>query len=329
MTDNTSQPDAADLDWSNIKREDSPSHEMVPLPQMDDQRQQNHANNPPSVITSRRHVRTITTTGHITETLVDSELDSPMASEVDISHQEVQNHQHDPRHVKHDGQGTPVPYVAEQQQQQQQSSQYHVHTSQQQSPDDQQRLVEQQQKQHHIIYATSNGRDARLDGSKAEASIAMSADGSPRFEAPTSDPVEADHITYVTYAEDADGSRRDAHVIAVQEQQQQQRQSAIQVSHQRYSPHEAVHQTARYQSSPGRALDERVHKERPDAELVVAGPGVVRAAGLAVSDRPVPGPHGHVPVRDQAQPGRAPVLDDVERPLAAAPSATGHRCRAF
>ncbi|XP_032456107.1 putative mediator of RNA polymerase II transcription subunit 12 isoform X5 [Nasonia vitripennis] len=244
MKENLQKQDVK-LEWENHQQEEGSPHQ--------EPQQQSPVESPRSVITSRRHVRTITATG-IIETRVESAPNSPENGQTDLQQQQqqhiVQQQQQQSRSIKQENQEPPPPYTEEPHQQQ-----YRIQMSHEHSPDDQQRVVEQKQQQH-VIYATSNGQEMQVDGAETtEGTITLNVEERTRYETPAPDRVEVDGVTYVAYSE-SQLRARDAHVIAVQEHQQQQQQQQRQsVPPQRYSPHDQVPQDPqqhqqRYQTSP-------------------------------------------------------------------------------
>ena len=180
------------LEWENNHRAaegTSPHHISTAMDDQQQQQQQQQqqrqppAESPRSVITSRRHVRTITAAGHITETLAEHEPSSPENGEQIPQQQQQQQQQHhhivQQRNIKQESQDAPPPPYTEDQHQQQQPQQYHIHIQHQHSPEGQQRVGEN--KHQHVIYATANGQEiqvAAADG--AESTIAMTVEEPPR-----------------------------------------------------------------------------------------------------------------------------------------------------
>jgi len=125
---------------------------------------------PQSVITTRRHVRTITTAGHITEGIAEVEPESPDS---------VGNLHHGlhPRNEQHE-QAQQRNYQEEQQQQQQQQQQQHyVQISHPGAEPDQPRPADQQR----VVYATSNGQEVQVEVSEtSETTITLTVKEPPR-----------------------------------------------------------------------------------------------------------------------------------------------------
>ena len=109
---------------------------------------------PRTVITARRHVRTITTAGHITEMVVDPEPDSPD----NLQSQRQQQHH---RSMDEQGQQTRSRTFQEEQQQDQackQNSQTYVQISHTEAEIQQQ----DRSREQRIVYLTSNGQEVRV-----------------------------------------------------------------------------------------------------------------------------------------------------------------------
>ncbi|XP_011497140.1 PREDICTED: box A-binding factor-like [Ceratosolen solmsi marchali] len=241
------------LEWDSHRIEENSSHQMS-RSQIDQhqQAQQQHMsmNNPRSVITSRRHVRTITTTGQITECVANSESTSPETVQTEMHHIIHQQHSqsHPTRTIKQESQEPPA-YS--------EKHQYNIRISHEQSPEDQQRVIEHQHPKHqqHIIFTSTNSHEMQIEESESvESTITMTVEEPTRYETPVPERLELDRVTYVTYSEDSE-LRRDAQVIAIQEHQRQgvSNQSQIQqVSHQRFSPPDTAQgpPLSRYQASP-------------------------------------------------------------------------------
>ncbi|XP_015111851.1 uncharacterized protein LOC107037688 isoform X2 [Diachasma alloeum] len=179
---------------------------------------------PQSVITARRHVRTITTTGHITETIAEGEPDSPVPSPpekqnsnmqvVPVAHQEQEAYQEQQSQYIHVGQGSPG----------------------------EQRSIEQ----HQVIYNTSNSEELQVENQEAEGqAIGLAIKDQTRYATPVPERAEVDRV-YISYGEDND-ARRGGPVITVQVPDPRRQQS-------RFSPHENG-QVTRFQNSPASGED--------------------------------------------------------------------------
>lgn len=125
------------------------------------------AGSPQSVITTRRHVRTITTAGHITEGIAEVDPESPDSNSVTGSlHQGLQqrNEQHEQRNFQ------------EEQQRTHQTQQHYVQISHT-GTEDQQRSTDQQR----VVYATSSGQAVQVEVSEtSEATITLTVKEPPR-----------------------------------------------------------------------------------------------------------------------------------------------------
>nr|XP_033330416.1 uncharacterized protein LOC117222686 isoform X2 [Megalopta genalis]XP_033330417.1 uncharacterized protein LOC117222686 isoform X2 [Megalopta genalis] len=196
---------------------------------------------PRTVITARRHVRTITTAGHITENVPEPEPepgpDSPDAAAMSGSLQHQAHHRH------HQLQQQSL------EQQHRQSRSYR--DGDQQDPGNQQHFAQivrseadvqqqQQQHQHHrageqrVVYLTSNGQELKVEVPDTLEHAALSVKESARYEtADGSDRNEMESM-YV-YATDGQQLRRESHSIAIQ---MQDRRGHAAASQQRYSPRE-------------------------------------------------------------------------------------------
>lgn len=135
------------MDWENRRPEEN-------SPQIPRTAEEHACGNSPSVITARRHVRTITTTGHI-ETVVEPEPGSPESNSSSLQH-----HQQHVIHHQHHRDTTTQQQQHEQQQQrryqedsQQQQQHHYTPISQSNSPDDQHRSNNNEH--HHVVYTTT------------------------------------------------------------------------------------------------------------------------------------------------------------------------------
>ncbi|XP_043283903.1 box A-binding factor-like isoform X2 [Venturia canescens] len=263
------------MEWEGRRPGDS-------SPQVPRTAEEQAGGSPQSVITTRRHVRTITTAGHITESIADAEPESPEPSPPSVKqaahnnnnnikllqpvvHQQQQQ-QSLQQQTEREQQGQQQDSQQQQQQQDppqeqtnryqennhqshQHQQQHYINISQANSPKDQQRGVEQH---HQVVYASTNGEDMQLEGhDSSEGTITIGYD--------TPGPGERAEVERVfVYAEDSGDVRRTGHVIAVQVQEhrrhhsqhhhQQQQQQPNQ--HQRFSPHHENGHVPRYQNSP-------------------------------------------------------------------------------
>lgn len=115
---------------------------------------------PPSVITTRRHVRTITTAGHITEGIAEVDPESPDSNSVTGNlHQGLQQ-----RNEQHEQQRS----FQEEQQRTHQTQQHYVQISHSGATEDQQRLTDQQR----VVYVTSSGQEVQVKVSETSETTA-------------------------------------------------------------------------------------------------------------------------------------------------------------
>lgn len=173
-----------------------------------------------TVITSRRHVRTITTTGHITETVAEPEPDTPdpKAISVGLQLESQQQQQSDP-------QSRARAYQEEPQQDQgcKELSPQFVHISQADAD-----IQQQQRSGEQIVYIAG----------EIQVEVPKNVDGltvkETRYETPESERTEADRMYYT-----ADGQqlRKENHGISVQAQERRVQSGN---NHHRYSPREGV-----------------------------------------------------------------------------------------
>ncbi|XP_012533351.1 box A-binding factor isoform X2 [Monomorium pharaonis] len=212
------------MEWDGHRAEDNSSQ----VPRTEDRT----AGSPQSVITTRRHVRTITTAGHITEGIAEVDPESPDSNPVTGNLQGLQQ-----RNEQHEQQRN-------YQEEQQRTQQHYVQISHTGTAEDQQRSTEQQR----VVYVTTtNGQEVQVEVSETpESTPTLTVTKEPpRYETPAPDRMGVDRI----YAySDGHEVRRDNHVITVQVPDHRRTQQA---GHQRYSPHEN-HQPSgtRYQTSP-------------------------------------------------------------------------------
>lgn len=147
------------MEWEGHHTDDNSSQ----VPGTEDQT----TGSPQSVITTRRHVRTITTAGHITEGIAEVDPESPDSNSVTGSlHQGLQqrNEQHEQRNFQ------------EEQQRTHQTQQHYVQISLT-GTEDQQRSTDQQR----VVYATSSGQAVQVEVSEtSEATITLTVKEPPR-----------------------------------------------------------------------------------------------------------------------------------------------------
>lgn len=125
---------------------------------------------PQSVITTRRHVRTITTAGHITEGIAEVDPESPDSNTVagNLQLHQQRNEQHEQAQQQRGYQ--------EEQQQAHQTQQHYVQISHPGS-EDQQRPADQQ----HVVYASSNGQEVQVEVSEtSDSTITLTVKEPPR-----------------------------------------------------------------------------------------------------------------------------------------------------
>lgn len=131
------------------------------------------SDSPQSVITSKRHVRTITTAGHITESIAEIEAESSDSNAVSSNLQQaMRQHQH--QHSDQDQN------VYQDEQQQQQTQQQYVQISHANSTEEQQRDGNDQQQ--HVVYTTRNGQDGGVEVTDGvDSTITLTVKESPRY----------------------------------------------------------------------------------------------------------------------------------------------------
>nr|XP_050848400.1 box A-binding factor-like isoform X4 [Vespula vulgaris] len=209
------------------------------------------SDSPQSVITSKRHVRTITTAGHITESIAEIEAESSDSNAVSSNLQQAM-HQHQHQHSDQDQHV----YQDEQQQgqTQQQGQQQYVQISHANSTEEQQRDGNDQQ---HVVYTARNGQDGGVEVSDgADSTITLTVKESPRYET-TGGTTERNEVGRIyAYTSDDQELRRENHMITMQVQDNARRGQQT-TTHHRFSPHESNHSTSntanstpRYQTSP-------------------------------------------------------------------------------
>ncbi|XP_026667234.1 box A-binding factor-like isoform X2 [Ceratina calcarata] len=178
-----------------------------------------------TVITSRRHVRTITTTGHITEAVAEPEPDSPDSKAISVGLQlESQQEQSDQ-------QSRARAYQEESQQDQgcKELSPQFVHISQADAD------IQQQQHRsgEHIVYIT--GQIQVEEPKNVDPGLIVK---ETRYE--TSEPERTD-TDRMYYSADSQQFRKENHGISVQGQERRVQSGN---NHHRYSPREGVQSTA-------------------------------------------------------------------------------------
>jgi len=150
------------MEWEGRHADDNSSQ----IPGTEDQT----AGSPQSVITTRRHVRTITTAGHITEGIAEVDPESPDSNSVTGNlHQGLQqrSEQHEQAQQRN---------FQEEQQRTHQTQQHYMQISHT-GTEDQQRSTDQQR----VVYATSSGQEVQVEVSEtSEATITLTVKEPPR-----------------------------------------------------------------------------------------------------------------------------------------------------
>ncbi|XP_051161060.1 box A-binding factor-like isoform X3 [Leptopilina boulardi] len=189
---------------------------------------------PQSVITTRRYTRTITATGHITETLTNHTPDSPESSNSNNVQQVIQHQQ---IHVKDENSDHRQRYHQEEIQHRPE----HVPISPHGSPN-QQQVTDQHQPP--VIFTISGGTELQVE--PAETSEPRKEP--PRYETTIPERNESERI--YLFPKDAEIRREGGHVIALQVQEHRRQHNQ---QHHRISPH---HNSERYQNSPMNATND-------------------------------------------------------------------------
>lgn len=144
------------MEWEGHHADDSSPQ----VPGAEDQA----ASSPQSVITTRRHVRTITTAGHITEGIAEIDPESPDSNSVTGNlHQQRNERQHEQAQQRN--------YQEEQAHQT-----HYVQISHPGAAEVQQRAADQQR----VVYATSNGQEVRVEVSESSEAITLTVKEPPR-----------------------------------------------------------------------------------------------------------------------------------------------------
>ncbi|XP_032672460.1 uncharacterized protein LOC116844675 isoform X4 [Odontomachus brunneus] len=212
---------------------------------------------PQSVITTRKHVRTITTAGHIEDS---SEIgpESPDSNSITGNLHQGLHQRNNEQHEQQRGY---------QEEQTHQTQGHYVQIPHAGVVDDQQRATDQQR----VLYATSNGQVQVEVSETQDATITLTVKEPPRYDTPAPDRMEVDRIYGYSDGHDV---RRENHVITVQVPDHHRR--AQQAGHgQRFSPHEnhqasgtSSNNATRYQTSPVLATTEDY-----DTTTIVTQPG--------------------------------------------------------
>lgn len=120
------------------------------------------AGSPQSVITTRRHVRTITTAGHITEGIAEVDPESPDSNS-------VTGNLHQGLHQQRNEQHEQAP-----QQTHQQTQQHYVQISHPGAEN------QQQSADQRVVYATSNGQEVQVEVTETSEAITLTVKEPPR-----------------------------------------------------------------------------------------------------------------------------------------------------
>ncbi|KZC05081.1 GATA-binding factor A [Dufourea novaeangliae] len=197
-----------------------------------------------TVITARRHVRTITTAGHITENVHETEPEtgsnSPDANsmpddlQIQPHHRHLQQQSVDQQHC----QSQPRHYQEENQRDQgnHQASQHFVQISRA-TTDVQQQHQHRPGEQQRVVYVTSNGQEVKVEVPETVDSATLSVKESTRYE--TGDgPERTDVESMYVYATDGQQLRRESLAIASQMQDRRIQVHPSTGGQQRYSPRE-------------------------------------------------------------------------------------------
>ncbi|XP_033220775.1 box A-binding factor-like isoform X3 [Belonocnema kinseyi] len=235
------------LEWEDRRSSGNSS------PQVTRMSEEQTTGSPQSVITTRRYTRTITATGHITETIASQEPHSP---ETNSNMKQVIQQQK--IHVKDEN--------SDQRRYQEEMQHHadHVPVSPHGSPN-QQHVGDQ----HPVIFSISNGQELQVEA--VEPSEARKEP--PRYESAIPERSESERI--FLFSKDPE-MRRDSHVIALQVQEHRRHQ----VHHHRISPHQNNEQ-GRYQHSPVNASNEDY-----DSTVMVVQPGGVQLTNSSATYSP-------------------------------------------
>lgn len=218
------------------------------------------SNSPQGVITSKRHVRTITTAGRITESIAEIEAESSEGNTVSSNMQQAMQqhrHQQQQQHSEQEQHG-----YQQEEEQRQQTQQAHIQQQQRQARQYVQishgNNVEEGHRdgseQRHVVYATSNGQEGGIEVSEAADSTTVKT--SPRYET-SGGCTERNEVGRIyAFTGDEQELRRENHMITVQVQDGNRRGQQG-TAHHRFSPHESnqntggtANGTPRYQTSP-------------------------------------------------------------------------------
>lgn len=215
------------------------------------------SNSPQNVVTTKRHVRTITTAGRITESIAEIEAESVDTNNVSNNLQQaMQQHRQQQHHSEQDQHSYQQEEEQRQQtqvqiQQQGQSRQY-VQISHTNNNEDRQRDGNEQR---HIVYTTSNGQEGGIEVAEAADSTTIAVKSSPRYETSGGCPEKNEVSRIYAFTSDGQELKREHHIITVQVQDNRRGQQTT--THHRFSPHDGNQNTGgtanctpRYQTSP-------------------------------------------------------------------------------
>ncbi|XP_076548183.1 uncharacterized protein LOC117607043 isoform X4 [Osmia lignaria lignaria] len=243
-------------EWENDRAEES-------SPRMMANEEQPTSESPRSVITSRRHVRTITTTGHITETVPESEPNSPDGN------LQLQSQRARSRGYQEELQQDPGC---------KQTVQHYVQISQQDVDAQSRQQQQQRSNEQRVVYLTSNGQEVVQVEVPENVDPNASAKEVARYETLGSD------RTYSYSNDEQQQLRREEHGIVVQSQQDRRPQS---VGHQRYSPREGGRTNGGNDGNEGSEAAGTYQQSSPvlvpNSEEYESGPIVSQAAAAAAT----------------------------------------------
>ncbi|XP_043254953.1 uncharacterized protein LOC122398807 [Colletes gigas] len=225
-------------DWEHVQPEEaSPRMTATEEP----------SESPRTVITARRHVRTITTTGQITETVSEADPDSPDASVISGNLQ-LEPQQQTQHHHQHPQQQPRQRVYQEEEQQDQgslQATQHFVQISQADGDIQQHRSGEQR-----VVYLTTNGQEVQVEVTDTvDPNSTLTVKEQTRYE--PAGPERPDTETMYSYTTDGQQLRRENQVIQAQER----RAPSVGSGQQRYSPRET--------SNSGNGSTRTYHQDSP------------------------------------------------------------------
>ncbi|KAK2575180.1 hypothetical protein KPH14_002578 [Odynerus spinipes] len=237
------------IEWEEHRSGES-SPQMQPTEEPSDNQQ--------SVITSKRHVRTITTAGHIAESTAEIEAESSDTNTVCNLQQVMQQHRQQ-QHSDQDHHGYQHEEEQRQQTQQiqvQQQARQYVQISHTNNDEGRQRDGNEQR---HVVYATNHGQKDSMEVSEVADSTTVAGHtikASPRYEKSGGSTGRNEVGRICAFPGDDQELRRENHMITVQVQDSNRREHPA-TTHHRFSPHESNQNsggtsngTPRYQVSP-------------------------------------------------------------------------------